>query len=268
MTRWKVVFLVGFLLTAAMAHADFTFVQISDTHVGVKQAAYNARYAEVIRQVNALKPAFVVHTGDALERWSPESAALLKDISAKLAAPIYIAPGNHDITKGKVEALSAWNGAFGYDRVSFQHERCVLIGLNSNLFNTGLPAEREQFEWLKSELKKAKGKRIFIFQHCPLFLEKPSDPNGNYFAVDEPARSELLKLLKANHVEAVLTGHYHRFNDSAFDGISFFTTPATSFSCSPDKGLTGYSVFHLSPGGFTRRFVDLRTGGSPPDFQP
>ena len=61
----KAGFLVCLLfLLVTTVHADFAFVQISDTHVGTNQAAYNARYAEVIRQVNGLKPTFVIHTGD------------------------------------------------------------------------------------------------------------------------------------------------------------------------------------------------------------
>ena len=260
-------------LVVSPSTADFTFVQISDTHVGAKQTAYNARFAEVIRQINELKPAFVIHTGDALQSWSPGNAALFKEMTAKLSAPIYIAPGNHDIQNLRkstpsqaAESISAWKQAFEYDRTTFEREGCVFIALDSNLYNTGFPAERAQLTWLRSELRKAKGKRIFIIEHIPLFLTKPSDPNGDYFAVDEPARGELLKLFREHKVEAVLTGHVHRFLESSFDGISFISTPATSFSCSEDKGLTGYRVFSVSTGGFTTRFIDLRRAGTPPEF--
>ena len=261
--------LLTLLCILSGARADFTFVQVSDTHVGVNQAAYNARFTEAIRRINDLKPAFVIHTGDALQTWSPENAALFKEIGKSLAAPIHIAPGNHDIQGIKdkgIEPVKVWNAAFGSDQVSFEHEGCVFSGLDSNLFNSGLPAEKEQIARLKSELRKAKGKRIFIFQHCPLFLDKPGDPNGNYFLVDNPARGEVLKLLKQYRVEAVLTGHVHRHIESHFGGISFISTPGTSFSCAEDKGLTGYRVFSVSTGGFTTRFVDLRTTGAPPEF--
>ena len=254
-------------LACVMANAEFTFVQVSDTHVGTNQAAYNGRYAEVIRQVNALKPAFVIHTGDALQTWSPENAALFKQISKDLAPPLHLIPGNHDIAIKDKDAVSRWIDAFGPDRVSFEHEGCIFVGLDGNLWNSGLPAEKEQLAWLKSELAKAKGKRIFVFQHQLLFTKTPDDPNGDYYAVDRPARGQVLKLLREYKVEAVLTGHYHRLNDSTVDGIRFITTPATSFSTGPDKGLTGYSVFHVFDGGFTHRFADLRTTGAPPEFQ-
>ena len=261
--------LLGALLFLACVSAwgDFTFVQVSDTHVGTGQAAYNARFQEVIRQVNGLKPAFVIHTGDALQTWSPENAALFKEISKTLVPPLHLIPGNHDIAIKEQDAVSRWNDAFRSDRDSFEHEGCVFIGLDSNLWNSSLPAEKDQLAWLKSELAKAKGKRIFVFQHHLLFTKTPDDPNGDYYAVDQPARGEILKLLKKHKVEAVLTGHYHRLNDSVFDGIRYITTPATSFSTGGDKGLTGYSVFFVTDGGFTHRFVDLRTQGNPPEFK-
>ena len=272
MIRWTLVILIV-VLCAACVRADFTFVQISDTHVGTKQAAFNARYQEVIRQVNALKPAFVIHTGDALTLWSDEDAALFKEINKSLQSPMYVAPGNHDILDAKkagagkvAEEINAWKQAIGPDRMSFEHDGCVFIGLNYTLWNTGYPAERLQLNWLKAQLAKSKGKRIFVFEHAPLFTKLPTDPNGNYYAVDNPARAKILDLLRAYKVEAVLTGHYHRTMEADFYAISFLTTPATSFSTGPDKGLTGYSVFTVSDGGFTHRFVDLRTKGTPPDF--
>lgn len=260
------------LMVFSAACADFTFVQISDTHVGVKEAAYNARCAEVIRQVNALKPDFVLHTGDTVTVWSPENMAVFKDLSKNLTVPMHLIPGNHDIMEiGKISAdeatsrVRAWRDAAGYDHTSFERDGCVFIGLDSNLYNSKLPDERAQMLWLKTELKKAQGKRIFIFQHQPLFLEKPDEP-ANYWVIAEPARGELLKLFREYKVEAVLTGHLHRFNEAYFYAISFVTTPGTSFSCATDKGLTGYRVFNVTDGGFSSRFVDMRTKGTPPEF--
>ena len=261
------------LLITVPTSADFTFVQVSDTHVGVKDTAFNTRYAEVIRQVNELKPAFVIHTGDSVTAWSTEDAALFKEISKSLSAPMYVSPGNHDLLNMKTigaqkaaRQIAAWKQAIGPDRVSFEHEGCVFIGLNYTLWNTGYAAEQRQLNWLESELKKAQGKRIFVFEHSPIFTKLPTDPNGDYYAVENPARGRILDLLKTYRVEAVLTGHYHRSMEADYYDIAFLTTPAISFSTGSDKGLTGYSVFTVSDGGFTRRFVDLRTTGAPPEF--
>jgi 3',5'-cyclic AMP phosphodiesterase CpdA len=252
--------LLCIVLLPVIARADFTFVQISDTHIAPSETGNIDRYSEVIKQINAMKPAFVIHTGDALADWSKDNAALFQKLSKALTAPLYVVPGNHDMADPK-----AWTETFG-DHVTFAREDCVFIGLNSNLYNKGQAAEQEQMKWLQAELKKAKGKRVFIFEHIALFLNTPGDPNGEYFAVDEPVRSKLMSMFKANGVAAVLTGHIHKFNESVFGGISYISTPATSFSVSPDAGLTGYRVFTVSSGGFTHHFVDLRNGGRPPVF--
>ncbi|MHB0998057.1 MAG: metallophosphoesterase family protein [Armatimonadota bacterium] len=264
---------VALITTSSAAMADFTFVQISDTHTGSAETAFNARFDEAIKQANNLNPAFVIHTGDALQGWSIESIELFKDYAKKISSPVYIAPGNHDIPElvksGEKKGhalLNSWRKAVGYDRISFTHGNCAFISLNSNLWNTGYLAEREQFDWLTSELDKAKGKRIFIFQHSPIYLSNPNEKNGNYFATDNPARGKLLDLFASHHVEAVITGHYHRMNNTVYKGISFLTSPAISFSCDPDQGLTGYTVFNVYPGGFSHRFIDFRKTGIPPDF--
>ncbi len=258
---------------STFARADFTFVQITDTHTGPAETVFNARFNETIRQIQGIKPAFVIHTGDALQGWSVESAKLFNSFTYRIPCPTYISPGNHDIPElqkigaEKASALvTAWNRAIGPDRISFVYENCVFIGLDSNLWNTGYVEEKVQLQWLKSELRKSKKRRIFIFEHSPLYLDTPDEKNGNYFAVDNPVRDELLKLFKKYQVEAVITGHYHRMNSTVFNGTSFLTSPAISFSCDPDQGLTGYTVFKVYTGGFSHRFVDFRTVGSPPDF--
>ncbi len=54
---------------AANSTADFSFVQITDTHIGFHQAANKnviGTFEEAVRRINALpqRPAFVIHTGD------------------------------------------------------------------------------------------------------------------------------------------------------------------------------------------------------------
>jgi len=257
-------------LLPCRVYADFTFVQVSDTHIAAnaKDPGFGARYEEAIRQINALDPAFVIHTGDALTNFSAENYALFKEMSAKLKPKLYVAPGNHDVgnklgLNGAVteETYNAWVQANGCGHVSFEYDGCVFIGLTSALFNSGLAAEREQSQWLDAQLKAAGKKRIFVFQHAPVFETSPGEPSGGYNCIDEPVRSKLLKLFEKYKVEAVLYGHLHRFNESSFDGVNYIATPATSFSA-----LTGYRVFRIAPGGFTTYFADVRAGAAPPEF--
>jgi 3',5'-cyclic AMP phosphodiesterase CpdA len=270
--------LIVAVLCAVLAYpafAEFTFVQISDTHTDANSTdrAVSSRYSEVIKRVNALNPAFVIHTGDALASFSPESLALFKKISEGLKPKLYLVPGNHDAGNklgqtGPIteQTYNAWVNGYGCGHVTFEHDGCAFIGLTSSLLNSGLAPAREQYDWLKAQLKNAGGKRIFVFMHHAAFETSPTEA-ATYFDIDEPARSELLKLFKKHHVEAVLYGHIHRNNESFFDGISFVGTASTAFSVVDDKGMTGYRVFHVSRHGFTTTFEDLRSGGEPPRFE-
>src|SRR5687768_14794599 len=81
----------------------FSFVQISDTHVGPKTKA--ATFSQIIKDVNGLDPApaFVLVTGDLTEDGKPEEYAEYKRIIAELKPGIlhYACPGNHETTVGR-----------------------------------------------------------------------------------------------------------------------------------------------------------------------
>src|SRR5437867_501032 len=94
-------------LLAHQARADFTFVHISDTHVG---AGSNAEIdAALFKEISALNPAFVVNTGDVCETGTPEQYERFQEVARNLTCPQYIAPGNHDVR---------WNplGKEGFER--------------------------------------------------------------------------------------------------------------------------------------------------------
>ena len=83
--------------------ADFTFVQISHSHIGFDKPAnpdVTAALQVAINKINALpeKPDFMIHTGD-LSHFSKPSefdtlAQALRGVSAK---QIYFVPGEHDM---------------------------------------------------------------------------------------------------------------------------------------------------------------------------
>src|SRR6516225_9964373 len=73
------------------AAGDFSFVQISDSHIGFKKGPYQdvtGTLKETVARINALpqQPAFVLHTGDLTHLAKPEEfdtvAEVLKGIKA------------------------------------------------------------------------------------------------------------------------------------------------------------------------------------------
>src|SRR6516162_250491 len=88
----------------------FSFVQISDSHLGFARAPNRdvaGTLKQTINRINALpeRPAFVLHTGDLTHLAKPEEfdavAELLKDV--KTGRVLYV-PGEHDFDgEGNVE---------------------------------------------------------------------------------------------------------------------------------------------------------------------
>jgi metallophosphoesterase superfamily enzyme len=87
---------------AAQGASRFTFLQISDSHVGFKQAANPnalATLEEAIAKANALpqKPAFMIHTGDITHLSRPEEFDSADQVISTAKLDTFYVPGEHDI---------------------------------------------------------------------------------------------------------------------------------------------------------------------------
>src|SRR6516165_3974453 len=91
---------------AATEGADFSFVQLSDSHIGFNKPANTdvlGTCRETIAKVNALPtpPSFLLHTGDLTHLAQADQfdtlAQVLKDCKTK---DIFYVPGEHDIYDG------------------------------------------------------------------------------------------------------------------------------------------------------------------------
>src|SRR5204863_666509 len=88
---------------AAGTGADFTFVQISDSHIGFNKEANKdvlGTLKEAVAKINALPvaPDFILHTGDLTHLSEAEEFDTLEQIlkSCK-AGQVFYVPGEHDV---------------------------------------------------------------------------------------------------------------------------------------------------------------------------
>jgi hypothetical protein len=233
----------------------FQFALVADTHVNESEktstspfatnALANGRARYVLQSIAQRDPApaFVLHLGDIVhpvpELPTFESAvAAFKDMSATLHCPLHLVPGNHDVGDKRVDWMPAgtvtsshigkYRRLFGPDHFAFDEGGCRFIGLNAQLFNSGLDEEAQQRDWLEHELAAAQGRRVFLFSHYPPYVSEP-DEAGSYDNVDEPARSWLLGLMRSSGVEAFFAGHVHNFWYDRVGSCEMYLLPATSF---------------------------------------
>jgi 3',5'-cyclic AMP phosphodiesterase CpdA len=177
-----------------------------------------ANWEFVIANVNRLKPAFLVVTGDLTnQEGNADQIAEYKRINQKLdpAVHLYSVPGNHDVANEPTpETLAAYRKNHGQDYYSFREGGVYGIVLDSSLFKAPAKVQADaakQEQWLEAELKKAEaaGAMPVVFQHIPFFLEKADEPD-QYFNIPMETRKRVLGLLKSHGVRYIFAGHYHR----------------------------------------------------------
>lgn len=130
---FRVFFLFTILATLfalpSSAHAQVTVAQISDTHLGEvhsPHAAENLR--RVVDMVNARHPDAVILSGDIGE--NPEQWQRARQILKGLNAPLYYAPGNHDVHTNDV---AQYRSVFGPDYYRFQVKGVTFLVIDSQL---------------------------------------------------------------------------------------------------------------------------------------
>lgn len=228
----------------------FTFAVVADTHVNpeISQSSSpweanrlaNERARAVANRIELFQPDFVIHLGDMVHPVPNQpgyrrAAQQFYKAFSTLNRPLHLLPGNHDVGDKptrwspaapiSAESLATYRTEFGADWHSFDHHDCRFVMINSQLLNSGLPDEPRQWTWLESELRA--GKRTFLFKHYPLFLYEEQETE-HYDNIAEPARSELLKLIRKYNVEAVFSGHVHNFFYNRVAATDTYVLPATS----------------------------------------
>lgn len=228
--------------------ADFSFVQLSDPQFGMYtenrdfvQETANLEFA--IANVNRLKPAFVIVSGDLINKaGDPAQTAEYLRITKKLdsSIPIHHVAGNHDVgNEPTPESLALYRRNIGPDYYTFQHGDLGGIVLDSSLIQHPEKAQAEadkQEAWLKSELAKMRSaniRHIVIFQHIPWFLATPDEPD-QYFNIPAAIRARYLELLKSSGVHYAFAGHYHRNALGEGGGLQMITTGPVGKPIGPD----------------------------------
>src|SRR5258706_3620383 len=123
---------------ADAAAGSFTFVQISDTHVGFKGEANKdaaATLQQVVDRVNGLRPApaFVLHTGDQTHGQKAGAFDTVAEIMKTVKTErIFYVPGEHDVfLDGGKEYLTRYGKGTVDDRgwQSFDYKGTHFVGL-------------------------------------------------------------------------------------------------------------------------------------------
>jgi len=219
----------------AATPSSFTFLQISDSHVGFDKAANpNAlgTLQEAITKIKALpnKPAFMLHTGDITHLSAPAQFDNAAQVIGSAGLDVHYVPGEHDIlddTPGKSFLERYGKQTKGTGWYSFDQNGVHFIGLVNvvdlkagSLGSLGA----EQLAWLADDVKGLSASTpIVVFAHIPLWTISKDWGWGT-----EDAEQALSTLKRFGSV-TVLNGHIHQLMQKVEGQVSFYTARSTAF---------------------------------------
>jgi len=214
---------------------DFSFAQISDSHIGFskevnKDVAGTLQLA--VDRINANKtPAdLLIHTGDLTHLSKPAEFDAVDQIlkGAKVSRTFYV-PGEHDVftDDGKSYLDRYGKGTLGQGWHSHDYKGVHFVGLVNvaNLKPGGLGVlGTEQLDWLKKDVEPLGGSTpIVVYAHVPLWAVYPRWGWGT-----EDSQQALALLRKFGSV-TVLNGHIHQVLQKTEGNVTFHTACSTAF---------------------------------------
>jgi 3',5'-cyclic-AMP phosphodiesterase len=215
--------------------ADFSFVQISDSHMGFNKAANPdvvGTLKRAVDQISSLpvQPDFILHTGDITHLSKPSEFDTVDQIlQSAHSKNLFFVPGEHDVLEdnGKQYLERYGKNTNGGGWYSFDHKGAHFIGLVNvlNLKAGGMGSlGTEQLEWLEADLRHlSKSTPIVLFAHMPLWTIYPDWGWGT----DDSAQA--LSYLKRFGSATVLNGHIHQTMQKVEGNVTFHTATSTAF---------------------------------------
>ena len=222
------------------ATKDFTFAQISDPHIGFTGKAnpdVTGTFMEAIAQVNALavRPAFVVNTGDLTHTSTPEQFDQVKQLHTTLKTDrVWVVPGEHDAVDdhGQKYLQAFGAGSQGNGWYSFDYNGVHFLALNNSfdLQNLG-HLGADQIDFVKKDLAPLKSHTpLVVFAHMPMFDMYPKWGWGTDDAL------QALSFMRRFGSVTVLNGHVHQVMSKVEGNITFHTAATTAYPLPPPGG--------------------------------
>ena len=219
----------------------FRVIQISDTHLSGDRAYFTANFAALPAILAAEAPDLLINTGDVTLDGADRDSdlAYARVLHDRLAVPWLAIPGNHDLGDNPAAQpspqpvnparLARWERHFGPDRFYRRIGPWSLIGINAQLFGSGLAAEDAQWDWLDAVIEHAGGGPIALFVHKPLFVHHAEDDSLDILSVPPASRARLGTALAHGDVHLIASGHLHAHAIRRHGRVAHVWGPSSAF---------------------------------------
>jgi len=223
---------------------SFSFGLVTDVHYADAPSRGSRHYRdslakleEALRAFNQRKLSFVIELGDFIDA-GPSKAEELAHLRAidkvyqRFQGPRHYVLGNHCLQAfAKDEFLAHCGAQIKKSHYSFDCDRFHFVVLDANFKRDGTPYAAGNFswtdswipvrqqQWLAEDLKRAAGRKSFVFLHQN--LQDENDPHG---VKNAPQVRRVLE--GAGSVVAVFQGHMHSGGYARIQGIHYVTLRA------------------------------------------
>ncbi|HEY2469331.1 MAG TPA: metallophosphoesterase [Terracidiphilus sp.] len=211
--------------------SDFSFVQISDSHIGFNKPAntdVTATLQAALARIDAATaaPDFLIHTGDLTHSSKPAEFDTLDQVLTPRRQVFYV-PGEHDtsVDDGKMYLERYGKNTKGNGWYSFDHKGVHFIGMVNVVQLEGMgKLGAAQLDWLKQDLHGVKSSTpIVLFAHIPLWAIYPEWGWGTSDS------EQAFAMLKRFGSVTVLNGHIHQVMQKVEGQVMFHTAMSTAF---------------------------------------
>jgi 3',5'-cyclic AMP phosphodiesterase CpdA len=187
-------------------------VVLSDIHLSPTHGFFWENWCVAGEFADAATADAVIVNGDLAINGPDGDAEIVFAATAlgNLRTRVMALPGNHDVGDEPP-------GQDPTDRWVLDAGGWRLIGVNAQLFGSGLAREQSQGQWLDEQFCTA-GRPTALFLHKPVFLEGPTDDVLSPACMVPSVRARLLDKLNRSDVRLIVSGHLHQHRDRTFGG--------------------------------------------------
>jgi len=222
--------------------ATFTFVVMGDNRGG------NDTFRDILRSAKAVRPVFMVNTGDLVERGKDSQFHTFLKLVESTGVPYFTVLGNHDIAR---HGRDEYHALIGPDYYSFDFGMVRFIYLDNADGHLGA----EQLKWFEGQLQGAKESIVFLHKPPPFGKwGHPHRAEGWHQDADE-----FVALVQKYKVPYVFAGHIHRFDRKVVNGTTYIITGGAGAPLDISK----HAAYHfvkvtVGPTGISEKEIKLR----------
>ena len=221
--------------------SPFSFIQISDAHVGFNgppDPLGTKAFERAVDMINALpqRPDLVLFTGDLTHDTEDKNVHAQRmnqvlEISKRMnVSKVCYVPGEHD---AGLDGGALYREHFGESHYSFDHRGVHFVALD-NVSRAKPEVGTDQLEWLKKDLSRfSKSAPIVVFTHRPLFDLRP---DWEWFTSDG---DDVMNVLSAYDNVTVLYGHIHRDDEHEIGKVHHYAAKSLIFAFPDPNAVTG-----------------------------